>query len=100
MSGVWLAAHQALTLTLDLLYRQQMKANSHKCHRLSIMGKKASPSYLIVTSGILEDVMSDKRRGASLCAGLSGKRRAPASVWADFSLACAEIQIYSDTDLV
>lgn len=64
------------------------------------MGKKASPGYLIVNSGILEDVISDKNGGASLCVGLSGKRRSPASAGAEFSLACAEIQIYSDADLV
>lgn len=67
----------------------QMPQAEH--HGLKKKKKKASPGYLSVTSGILEDVMSDKSRRASLCGGLSGTRRAPASAWAEFSLACAEI---------
>lgn len=79
-------------------------ANPQLLQQAEHHGKRASPGYLIVTSGILgfqlEDVMSDQSRRASLCVGLSGKRRTPASARADFSLECAEIQIYSDADLV
>lgn len=77
MSVVCLAAHQALTPTVDLFYHYSKGKQTHtNATGMSIMGgKTASPGYLIVTSGILEDVISDKNRRASLCVGLSGKRR-------------------------
>lgn len=62
MSDIWLAAHQALTLTLDLLYRQNESKFTQMAQAEHHGKKNASAGYLIVTSGILEDVISDKNR--------------------------------------